>query len=428
MNPEIQKNLKFNIAVNVGDGAFFGMAMGFASYFSILPLFVSSISNSAILIGLIPAIHGAAWMLPQLFTARTTARQSRLRPLVLALSSQERIPYLGLALVAWFLPQMSKELALTLIFGLIIWQSLGAGVTANPWQSMIAKIIPPDRRGTFLGAQAAAANLLAMVAAVAAGFVLDRVIEPRNFVLLFLLAGAGLVISYVFLALTREPATTSIELPPDGATYWRSLGSIIKRDVNFARFLVARIVSQFATMGFAFYIVYAVRQLGVGDIESGYITGMLLVTQILANLGMGWLGDRTGHRLVIEIGLVSAMLSSLLAWWAPTSAWFYPIVILAGITNVALWTNGMGIVMEFGNEADRPAYIGLANTLVAPATILAPFLGGWLASRSGYPTTFMISAAGALISLILFHILVIDPRKNRLTRKDYSPIPVEPVN
>lgn len=416
MDLDTQKNLKFNITVNVLDGAFFGMAMGFASYFTILPLFVSSISNSAILIGLIPAIHGAAWMLPQLFTAQATSQQRRLKPLVLLLTSQERIPYLGLALIAWFLPNLGKETALMLIFGLVIWQSLGAGFTANPWQSMIAKIIPPKRRGSFLGMQGAAANLLAMGAAVCAGFILDRVSEPKNFAAVFMLAVVGLVISYVFLALTRENETAAIELPPDRASYWRSLADILKKDFNFRRYIIVRIISQFATMGFAFYIVYAVRELGVGEIESGYITGALLVTSIVGNLALGWLSDHLGHRIAIEIGLISAALSGLMAWWAPSSVWFYPIVILAGITNVAIWTNGMGIVMEFGSEADRPAYIGLSNTLVAPANILAPFLGGWLASVSGYPLTFIVSATGALVSTILLHFYVQDPRKHRKSK------------
>ena len=39
-------------------------------------------------------------------------------------------------------------------------------------------------------------------------------------------------------------------------------------------------------------------------------------------------------------------------------------------------------LLEFGEEEDRPAYIGLANTLIAPFTFLAPVLGGWLADTS----------------------------------------------
>jgi hypothetical protein len=51
MNPDILKNLKYNVTVNLLDGAFFGLGMGFASFVAILPLFVGTLTTSAMLIG-----------------------------------------------------------------------------------------------------------------------------------------------------------------------------------------------------------------------------------------------------------------------------------------------------------------------------------------------------------------------------------------
>ena len=65
-----EKNFKHNFVVNVLDGGFFGFGMGFGSLGTVLPLFISMMTDSAILIGLIPAIHVVGWQLPQLFTAR----------------------------------------------------------------------------------------------------------------------------------------------------------------------------------------------------------------------------------------------------------------------------------------------------------------------------------------------------------------------
>ena len=66
------KNLRFNYTVNLLDGAFFGLGIGFASFSTIIPLFFSSLTDSALIIGLIPAIHNACVMLPQLFSARVS--------------------------------------------------------------------------------------------------------------------------------------------------------------------------------------------------------------------------------------------------------------------------------------------------------------------------------------------------------------------
>jgi len=62
--------------------------------------------------------------------------------------------------------------------------------------------------------------------------------------------------------------------------------------------------------------------------------------------------------------------------------------------------------MDFGTEAERPTYIGMSNTLIAPANILAPFLGGWLAQLWGYPSAFLASAAGGLLAISVFHFRV----------------------
>ncbi len=417
MNTELSsalaKDLRHNLTANLLDGAFFGFAMGFASFVTIIPLFVRTMTGSAILIGLIPAIHNVGWQLPQLFTAGWVMRQKRYKPLVMALTIHERLPYLGLALVGLALPWLGNSAALVIIFAMLIWQGLGAGLTANPWQSMIAKIFPSEWRGTFLGSQSAAANLLASLAAILAGFILQRFAGPRGFAWCFLLASLMMVVSYIFLARTREP---SHELaPPDHSVAppnsLANLRQIMRRDHNFRWFVIARVVSHMALMGYAFYTVYAVDQHGVTPLGIGWITGTLLGVQIVANVVMGWIGDHWSHRRVMEIGLLAVVGSALLAWWAPAPGWFFLVFTLAAIGNVAIWTIGITMLLEFGAESERPTYIGLGNTLVAPATILTPFIGGWLADAAGYPATFLASAGFGLLAVALFHFSVKDQKR-----------------
>ena len=400
-----QPHLRHNIIVNVMDGAFFGFAVGFASFVTIIPLFVSSMTQSAILIGLIPAIHAVGWQFPQLFIANKVSRLPRFKPMVMWNTVQERLPFLGLAAVAWWLPSLDKNIALTLTFLLLIWQGLGAGITANPWQSMIAKIIPSDIRGTFFGAQAAAANLLASLSAILAGLILERVEHPQDYVYCFLLACLNLSIGYVFLGATREQDRSYIDPEVGSQSFWRKLPYLIRKEPGFLNFLVIRSLLSFATLAFAFYTVYAVRFHHISEISIGVMTGVLLGTQIIANPVMGWLGDRLGHSTVMESGVIACIASAVIAWLAPHPNWFFLVFILAGIGNVAVWTIGMAMALEFGNEAERPAFIGLANTLVAPSTILAPFIGGWLADTAGYSATFVLSIACGVLTLVILNLV-----------------------
>jgi len=415
MNVELLRSLRHNTTVNLLDGAFFGFAAGFASFVTVLPLFISTMTDSPILIGLIPSIHAAGWQLPQILTVTWISRRDRITPLVVLLTSIERIPYLGLAFLALLLPRIGPQVGLVIAFTLLIVQGLGAGLTANPWQSMIAKIIPGNRRGTFLGLQAGLSYLVASLGAVLAGQILGRTQGSSGFAILFFIASLMLAISWIFLALTREPAEViplpSETVPPSidlRTVMHRILRRTDQRDRNFAWFLIARLLSQLALVGYAFFSVYAVKHHGVGGIEIGYMTAVFMGANVLANIGMGWIGDHYGHRKVMILGLVAMSLSALLAFLASSPAWFYLVFVLAAIGNVAIWTIAMSMTLEFGSQDERPAYIGLANSLVAPANILAPFLGGWLAASFGYPAAFLLSVVGGLLAALVFHFLVKD--------------------
>jgi MFS family permease len=293
---------------------------------------------------------------------------------------------------------------------------LGGGFTANSWTSMISKIIPPDSRGTFFGTQAAVANLFISGAAVGAGYLLDWLDSPFDFTACFLIAALFFSFSWFALALTREPADHDKVVEENPLPFWHGAGRILKRDRNFDWFLTARTLSQFATMGFAFYIVYALRRFQMNEVTAGYLTATLTISQTVANAGMGWLGDRVGHRLMLILGAAAATFSSFLAWIAPSLAWFFPIFVLSGFTNVSIWTNGMTMTVDFSGEAERPFYIGLAQTLTAPATIIAPLIGGWIADTRGFTWTFALSTILSIVMMAILFFLVKDPRKYAYAR------------
>lgn len=411
MNPAETKNLRLNYIVNILDGGFFGFGVGFASFSTVIPLFVSNMTDSAVLIGLISAVHVMGFQLPQLLVARSVSRMQRYKPMVMLMTIFERVPFLGLALIALSYRQLGTTAAIILTFLMLVWQGLGAGFTANPWQNMIGKVIPSDYLATFFGMQGSAVNLLGSVGAYAAGLLLERQAFPTNFVLCFVLCFGMLIISYISLGLTRESpheVTITHETQP---ALWHSMKVIFRSNRNFNWFLLARTLVQFGTMAFSFYTVYAAKRLAASDFTLGVLTSVLMISQVIANPLLGWIADRWSRKGVLEIGAASIVLSALLARFAPNVGWMYPVMLLTSIANTAFWTISMAMTLEFGEDQDRPMYVGMANTLVAPATIIAPLVGGWLADGQGYSATFLFAAAAGLVSVVVFHFFVKDPKK-----------------
>ena len=411
MHPEEVKNLRLNYTVNLFDGAFFGFGLGFASFTTVIPLFVSTMTDSAVLIGLISAVHLMGWQLPQLLTAQSVSRMARFKPTVMWMTIHERVPFLGLALIAFFYSQLGTLPAIILTFVMLTWQGLGAGFTANAWQNMIGKVIPSDYLATFFGMQSSALNLLASGGAILAGALLERQPFPNNFVVCFVIAFGLMILSYIAIGLTRESTRQTVITRAEQRPLLESIRKIMANDRNFDWFLLARATIQFGVMAFSFYTVYAATRLEAGEYAVGIVTSVLLFSQVLANPLLGWVADRWSRKGVLEIGAVSIFISALIAHLAPSIEWLYPAVILAGLANAASWSITMAMTLQFGGENDRPTYVGMANTLIAPATIVAPLLGGWLADAHGYPSTFLLAAFAGLASALIFHFLVKDPQK-----------------
>jgi MFS family permease len=406
------KVLRINYAAGIMDGAFFGGGIGFASFATILPLFVATMTDSAMLIGLISALHVMGWQIPQLLVANRVARMQRFKPMVMWMTIHERIPFLGLALIALLYTRIGTVPAIILTFLMIAWQGFGAGFTANPWQNMIGKVIPSDYLATFFGLQSSAANLLASGTAIMAGVILEKLPFSVNFAICFLICSGMLVLSYIALAFTIEPASQNMVTKEAQIPIWTNMRRILREDRTFVWFLVSRSIVQFGTMAFGFYTVYAVVRMGASEVSVGILTSVLMITQVIANPLLGWLADRWSRKGALEVGAFSIFLSALLAWFAPSIEWLYPAMILAGLANTAFWTVVMAVALQFGKDEDRPTYVGMANTLVAPATIIAPLLGGWLADSGGYKITFMVAAAAGLLSTLAFHFFVADKQKN----------------
>ncbi len=393
----IRKHLRFNFIIGMFDGGFFGFGVGFASFAAVIPLFVHHLTDSALLVGLVPAVHNIGWQLPQLLTAGWMSGMKRYKPLVLLMTIHERVPYLGLAVVAFISPQVTKETALVLTFLMLVWQGFGAGLAANPWTSMVSKVMPVELHGTFFGTQSAAYNGMAGLSAILAGLILDKVAGPLNFSLCFALTFLWMAVSFVFLSQTREPESQPKEKEQVSAFLKKSL-AILRSDSNFRMFLFVRVLSQFAGMAFSFYIIYAVGQFGMSDAAASIMVSMLLIGQIVLSPLMGRWGDRWSHRGVMALGALGASLSAFLAWFASSSEWFYAIFLLQAAATVAIWTIPLAFSVSFAkNPEERPIYIGLANTIPAPATILAPVIGGWIADASGFNLMFILSAVCGLL-------------------------------
>lgn len=410
---KVERHYRHNFIVNVLDGTFFWCGASFFASRTVLPLFVSHLTDNKFLIGLIPAVAAGGWLLPQLFTANWVQQLPRKKVLPVNLGLfTERLPVILLVLAAW-LATRSPTAALVAFFVSFAWHTVGAGVVAVAWQDMIAKIIPVDRRGRFFGLANFGGTATGVLGAVVAAWLLARYDFPQGYVLCFAVSGVLLFISWVFLALTREPAQVSRSPAVSHWEYWRRLPSVLRADPNYRRYLLSQVVITLSSMAGGFVAVYAVQRWGLSDSYAGNFTAAMLIGQAVSNLFFGALADRKGHKLVLELSALLATLAIGLASLAPVPVWFYVVFALSGASTAGFILSGIMIAFEFGPPDMRPTYIGLNNTVSGVAAIAAPMIGGWLAGAVGYRGLFAVAFAIGLAGFALLRWSVREPRHVR---------------
>ena len=194
---------------------------------------------------------------------------------------------------------------------------------------------------------------------------------------------------------------------------WRDFGGrlrqILREDDNFRWFLIARALTGVSLTAISFYTIFGIRRFDMSPEFVGVLTSVLLLSNTLSSSIIGWIGDRWGHRRVLIAANLLTVLAIAVALSASDVYWFYLVFAFTGFVNSAQWSTILTITVQFGSVAERPFYIGMANTLIAPVTIFAPIIGGWLVDAVNFELTFAIFALAGLLSVLVYVIPMHDP-------------------
>jgi len=410
---QISENRRWNFIVNVGDLTCFNLSMSFIFATTILPLYASYLTSTAVLIGLIPAIQEVASYLPQIIMAHRSEKLARKKPFVVKISVMERLPYLFVALNIFFWAQAPNWFSYVLLaLSLAVARACG-GLGAPAWQAMLAKVIHPDRKGMLFGMGLAFGSTLGIAGAWLSRHVLSTYRNPTSFGICFLLAFGAQVLSWSFLALNREPAKKPTEQSATITEYFQQLPSILRRNLNFRRFLISQALIILGGMGVSFYIVYARRVFLISDSFAATVTMAALISQAAGALFLGRLSDLLGHKWINQLAAILGAGAAAFMLFISNPNWLFPVFILMNLSLAGLRISRMSMTMEFGSLDKLPTFVALSNTLLAVPMLVAPIAGGWIIDVFGYRWLFIVAITFYLIGWFMLWKGVQDPRVRR---------------
>ena len=131
-----RRNVRHNAVALGADFALFLVGLAFASQSTILPAFAAHLGAPNVVIGAIPAVMTLGWFLPSLFAAGHTESLARKLPFVMRFTLWERVPFLALALIAFFVATPAPAVALAALLLVLLIVTGTGGVLMPAWMEI----------------------------------------------------------------------------------------------------------------------------------------------------------------------------------------------------------------------------------------------------------------------------------------------------
>jgi len=413
-----------NLWLNAADGVLYAMGLALTYPSTILPGFIND-SVARIpefqpyrntLVGLLGLIISACFMMPQqVWAAHITEKRSYLKRLLIFVAFLERLPWLVMGIMAALVAAGNPKLALYLFFAIVFAYQFILGIVSPVWQEAVAKMTPVNKRGLLFGVRESIGGILGAAMLLAANEVVNKVVFPRNYELLFYGMFALSVISWTTLFGLKE-----IRYPFEKRTrplgeYFRELRSAVLGDRPFQRYFICQ--SFFYLAGIAsssFFGMRAVKVLGLGERESILLVVQMTLVVMIAravSVFIGPLGDRFGHRLLLALANITTALGIIIALAAGTVWGFGAAYAVSTFGMMAFWCGHSNYILELAPLEKRPAYISLDNMSGLPFVVM-PLVGGVLADVfKSYAVPFAIGIAFSVAGAVSFIKYAPDPRK-----------------
>ncbi len=267
--------------------------------------------------------------------------------------------------------------------------------------TLVADQAPPERLGQAIGIFSVAMISMNAIAPP----VVEAIAERQGWDPVFVIAAAASLVSCGLSRLVPDA-----RIPPSAADDVPSLAEVVRRP-GVLRFvvIVALVGSSFGAM-VTFHQPFAL-ELGMTRIGGFFIAYASVA--LLVRLFLSGLADRAGRHRVSVLALT--LYAIVVLWMADLRVGMLEWIAAAfGLAHGLFYPAFNALVLEGAGEHDRGKLMGIFNGSFN-AGFSAGIIGlGFLAERSGYPTVFVVAAAGSFVGLTL---LVTSPSARRRSRR-----------
>ncbi|HAE60011.1 MAG TPA: MFS transporter [Anaerolineae bacterium] len=367
-----------------------------------LPVFLARLGATNFQIGLLSSMPGVTGLILALFVGRFLQTRRNIVPWfslsrLLVLSS-----YAFTGLIAIFI---TEALAVKSILAVWALATLPQTALAVAFSVVMNAVAGSDGRYTLLSRRWAIIGLTNAVVTFLATQMLDRVLFPLNYQILFIGLSVGGLVSFYFSSRIVLPDQSA---PPlvGGQTFKESLRSyreLLRTNPAFVSFVSKRFVYLSAiALGAPLFPLYFVRQVAASDAQIGAINMTMTMMLMVGYFSWARISRNRGARFVLLATTLGLTLYPALTAATLRVEWIIGFAALAGFFQAGIDLVFFDELMKTVPPEYSATFVSVAQSLQYLSAILAPLIGTFLADYIGLDGALLVSAGLRLLGFLLF--------------------------
>lgn len=411
-NEIVRANLKRNYAANFFHGMLGMTGFRLVNTPTFLPAYLFLISGSNAIVGLGLALQQVGGIVSPIITGNRVEHRDKVMPAAMLLGILSRLSVLGIALTGWF---VVGNIQVAALLGFLFFFGVFMSAQRVVFQLLLSKVIPIRQRGRLQAWRNATGGLVAAALAYFSGkvFIAQNALGngyATTFLCAFVLTSLGLMVLHFMIV---EPKSPQLRPPMRFTDRLREFPSLVSENPSFGWFLLVQFFAAMGRMAAPFYILYVGEKITIDGATLGLLSLAYLGAGTVSNLVWGYLGDRTGFRLILVLAVLTWISATLLLIITSSVPFIFLAFFGFGSAQAGYLMGSQTIVLEFGERRDLPMRIALSATAENVAATVGPLAGGVIADLLGYNFVLGVSLVVFFMALTLLAFSVGEPRDTR---------------
>lgn len=411
-NEIVRANLKRNYAANFFHGMLGMTGFRLVNTPTFLPAYLFLISGSNAIVGLGLALQQVGGIVSPIITGNRVEHRDKVMPAAMLLGILSRLSVLGIALTGWF---VVGNIQVAALLGFLFFFGVFMSAQRVVFQLLLSKVIPIRQRGRLQAWRNATGGLVAAALAYFSGkvFIAQNALGngyATTFLCAFVLTSLGLMVLHFMIV---EPKSPQLRPPMRFTDRLREFPSLVSENPSFGWFLLVQFFAAMGRMAAPFYILYVGEKITIDGATLGLLSLAYLGAGTVSNLVWGYLGDRTGFRLILVLAVLTWISATLLLIITSSVPFIFLAFFGFGSAQAGYLMGSQTIVLEFGERRDLPMRIALSATAENVAATIGPLAGGVIADLLGYNFVLGVSLVVFFMALTLLAFSVGEPRDTR---------------